>query len=147
MQLTHLLLYAGALLVLPNVGAGQALVLKNNEPMFILDQSQAANVDYWARKGLAAEPLVNSLELEVKLLGDKISLHELMLRNSQTLLSSCAADNERLGKENANLQTRTRKLEDDLMIYKEKNQRKGQIIAVGAGILAIAAYIGITSAL
>lgn len=125
-----------SLLWLPNAGAGQAMVFKNNEPMFILDQTQAANIDYWARKGVASEPLINSLELEMKLFQERISTQDLLLRNNNLLMGACNQENDRLTAQLRDLETRLRSAETDLTIYKDRAQRRGQTIGIMIGAIA-----------
>lgn len=127
--------------VLVTIGAqAQALTLKNGQPVFELTQEQAANVDYWARKGLASEPLVNSLQLELKLINERASTQDLLLRNNSLLIAACTGDNDRLGKRVSELSELLRKAETDALLYQDKARRRGQTIGIMVG--AAAAIVG-----
>lgn len=125
-----------ALLVVASRACSQAIVLRNGEPMFVLSENQAANIDYWARKGVASEPLINSMEIEMKLLSEKIGMQDLIINNNKLLIGSCTQANDRLARENQALMDRLRKAETDVILYKDRSQRRGQTIGIMIGAAA-----------
>jgi len=67
------------LVFLPFMGSAQSL--SKDGQQVIMSIGEAARVDYWGRKGLQADPLISTLELNIKLLEAQEGFRETILEN------------------------------------------------------------------
>lgn len=111
----------------------------------VLTIPYAKNIEYWGNKGVAAVPVISSLETRIHILESKVSFHEMINRNCikaqeeyRMMLQNAAGVNAKLEKELAETIN-----ERDVWHSRAKN--RGQLITFGAVIVGLLGYIQIAN--
>lgn len=137
MRLLILLLFAGGL------HAQEKRLIDGTEYIITPVGPLAQNLEYWGKKGIAADPYIKVLELENSSLKSQIKFQDFIIENHKNASSQYREMVERLAKDKIDLTKQMISIEKDRDIFKDRARQRGYALALIATAAGIMTFVGL----
>lgn len=107
----------------------------------MLSPSVASVLEYWGQKGILADPVIKSLETEIKLLETQVELYELVNKNAMAAQEEYRAMVSRSGVAMATLQAELNAQREEAKRLEEKAIRRGKMLIAATAIVGGSLYL------
>lgn len=107
----------------------------------VLSPSVASVLEYWGQKGILADPVIKSLETEIKLLETQVELYELVNKNAMAAQEEYRAMVSRSGVAMATLQAELNAQREEAKRLEEKAIRRGKMLIAATAIVGGSLYL------